>query len=223
MEWADLLERIEAEQAELRSKGITRIGGVFHWPDYVGGYIEAARRLVPEAITRAALTMPCFYLQRHALELAIKLLRDEAADVVSARASIAASERAQQSVYVKPERFDFIHRFDGLLGQLTGVLEQCELAVPEEIRALAIELHAFEGDDETRARYAKGKPKGPFAARSYPEVTEFHLEKWQAQLEQIGATIALLRDDPVGPLSLRESIRAHFRELDDALVEWDLC
>ena len=67
--------RANEQSARDLAAGHARIGGVWNQPDYQRAYVRAAQILVRESRTAGnfdELAVVCVYLQRHALELAIK-------------------------------------------------------------------------------------------------------------------------------------------------------
>ena len=163
-------------------------------PDYFDVYLLAAGQLIERAEHDNRLdemAVPCFYLQRHTLELAIKELvkrlhRLDYGDVVVKMMREGLDHRAHLPVQVRT-----IHKLTALVEDLRSLVYRRGYAFPAVLEALARDFDAVEDGDETRSRYPAGKGgknfEKKYALGSYPEEVVVPLKAWQVRLEAIEA------------------------------------
>jgi hypothetical protein len=174
-----------------RTKGSAHFGGTFEgfdFPGYAAVYVAAARAVFDAGVAGAKrefdhLARPCIYLQRHALELMIKDLRDLALAILESRDAVD-TEREY-----KPPKPTHGHDLVKLVAAATTAVAQAGWTFPDEISRLARELAALEQGDETRLRYAKGA-RGDFEnQRSFSHAVNVPVEDWQRRLEAINRSL----------------------------------
>ena len=207
--------RIAQEREDDRRAGVARAGGRFRRPPYAAAYVAAARWTLDRAADDDLLdemAMPITYLQRHSLELIIKDLLGVASDIDASRKHLDTGCHVEVAV-----------PHDHVLQELAALLLQRLKAVgydcPPEIVDLAKELSEFEDADETRTRYATGKPKGKYSKSSFPEEVVIPLRAWQERLESLHEHV-LFRDvppDPGQPHTLLEHLDREADSLFQAL------
>ncbi len=154
------------ERAADLAAGRARIGGWWSQPNYPRSYLKAASILVREARATGAfdeLAVACAYLQRHALELAIKSLLDmfytiaddcdELGRVTGKAATTTAPSKKAR------ERLTGCHDLEKLLRDLHAA-HQREVEAgatysgfPADLSALVVECSALERGAPERLRY----------------------------------------------------------------------
>jgi hypothetical protein len=144
------------------SRGIARFGG---WgrPTYSMSYALAARRLFDAAGDQLdELAIPCFYLQRHALELALKDLLSLVDSVERDAATLqeARGERVTAKPLTSDERqcLTTQHSLSKLVEMLDRVLQRASRGhVPAGWKKLVRGYESFERGSHERSRYSKVK------------------------------------------------------------------
>jgi hypothetical protein len=173
------------------ASGSVHVGGLIdlHFEGYAKAYFDAAASLLHSTCDvprrRHHLARPCIYLQRHALELLIKDVRDAADDIYQACAALT-ELRPVVRVDHKPS-----HDLVALTGAAEAAATRAGYALPPAVRELAVSLQTFEGPDETILRYAHGTR----GQRSFPKRVEAPIEDWQRRLGDIMTSVLFRRGD----------------------------
>jgi len=181
-------------KARMTTTQTTTIGGPYEWAAYRGNadaYTEAARVVLSAAMEegmRRRLARPCFFLQRHALELYVKAFRSCADDILS---------RSGLPQHRPLARKDMHHELSDLVAHTTTLLQQPAIAshgwqLPDEIIKLVPEIEAAEPAGAGSARYETARDGRP----TYPDEVGLSFESWQSRLEEIRDIVSI--DNKVG-------------------------
>ena len=136
--------------------GIARFGGAFHHVNYTSSYILAARTLYLSAKDSAKLDemcLPILFLQRHALELAIKDYVSSYSDLILLEftgnpALCTRATKAQETASTTHH----LSKLHGLAAQLGRLLDLPDL--PADLAALVSLVEDLEGAAPDASRYS---------------------------------------------------------------------
>src|SRR5580765_2639720 len=142
-------------------RGIARVGGRWHPPSLAVSYAQAARAVYAAGMSSNGLTdmaLPCFYLQRHALELALKDLLGALDKTEEDRVTIqkAQSMRVTGRPLSKTARkiLTGSHSLGVLLRLLNENLKHTGRGtVPANWYSLVTSFESIEADSPERSRY----------------------------------------------------------------------
>jgi hypothetical protein len=163
---------------------IAEIGGVWRLPEYGLAYLLAARYVIEggDADKRQnEVALSAVYLQRHALEIALK-------DLIALARYVKADERWLAALKLDlgarrptvPE-VPFKHDFTLLIGLLREALSDINYGdVPGEFISAAYRIQEVERNDETRTRYATGRDR----ESSFPDRIVIPVGQLQDDLEE---------------------------------------
>ncbi len=166
---------------------IAKVGGFWSHPDYDRSYLLAARYVI-ECASRDQrqneVALPVAYLQRHALEIALKDLILGARHISADRAWLEALKLDGKAPVPQVPKSAFGHQLRALIAELREALAEIGYGdVPAEFVTLADKVLAVEGTDPTRLRYATGVD----GKESFPKPVTIPVGETQAELEQIVA------------------------------------
>lgn len=164
-----------------------RLGGIWRTPNYALSYLFTARLALERAAETGhvdAVTLPVAYLQRHAFELALKLVIDLAYEVVTGTHRIQRIKAEGDAKEVSTHVAARTHRLCCLVAELRGVLLASGREGPiDQLNRIAEALIQVEDKDRERLRYQRiGKKNSPEV--SLPEERLFRVGEMQAKLEK---------------------------------------
>jgi hypothetical protein len=166
---------------------IAKIGGFLPQPDYGLSYLLAARYVIQSGQAdrrQNEVALPTAYLQRHAFEIALKDLRDQARRIKVDYAWLAALRLDSKAAAPNVPKLKFEHDLATLLAQVGTALAEIDYGdVPPEFAELVDRMAALERSDPTRVRYATGKD----GKTSFPSPVEIPVGETQERLEQLFA------------------------------------
>jgi hypothetical protein len=124
---------------------------------------------------------PCAYLQRHALELAVKAYWSLAGDLGELLGLPPIDYRHMKNL-------NFSRLIAGANTWMAALpVTTRQLVLPADIQVLANEIDEIENGDDTAFRYAKGKNGAP----TLPDVVTVPLGDWQTRLEAISNAMSV--------------------------------
>jgi len=164
---------------------MARVGGVWAEPNLGLSYLFAARHVLEGAERERRLNevaLPAAYLQRHALEVALKDTIGTAFAIKRDEGWLEGLKRDPKARPASPREIPFTHDLKRLLGILREALAAIGFGdVPAQIVALAERLGAVEQFEPTRFRYLTLKG----GARSFPEPVLLLVGETQDLLEAL--------------------------------------
>lgn len=226
-------ERAGKEHAADLAAGRARIGGRLRQPNYLRSYLKAARILVQQARASDALNelaVACAYLQRHALELAIKDLLDTLHTIADYTAHLDALNHETASTAPIPaderSRKTSCHDLEALRSDLDAALQRQAaghdpIQMPPDLALLVSEFARIERKRPERFRYptvprqtqqgipkAKGQRPRVVHEQSFRKAVVIPVEDLQTRLEAL--TVGLFGNEDDDPLeSLGGELSAH--------------
>lgn len=177
------------QHQEDTAQGQARFGGFWRRPQYEAAYVQAARVLIERGQASGTLdeiALPALFLQRHALELRLKVLLEMAFDIGKLKCGLEQTE--DQSELLRTS-----HWIQKLLKELTSSCAKFKLPPPppqliEFCKALAaIEMDNF------MARYPESRQAGEATYHFTKEVV-IPIAKLQAQLEAALSATGYMHD-----------------------------
>jgi hypothetical protein len=235
---ADLYRDILFAPGRSEADGAVTIGGMFGQPDLARSYLLAARMTIDIAVSGNRLpdvALPVAYLQRHALELAIKDLLTAAYEIAADDAWVTALAKDHSAERTTPEAVPTRHDLFFLLNRLRSALDAIGHGpVPPAIEQLVTRLHAKErvmtdeeaaaqsharrqrvsAHDPSRLRYERLTSGAP----SFPDSTRFDIAETQRLLEDAFAHHLLYQPDEYDNSNLTTGLVHSDRALLERLV-----
>lgn len=170
-------------------QGQARLGGFWRRPQYDAAYVQAARVLIEHGQVSGTLdeiALPALFLQRHALELRLKVLLEMAFDIGKLKCDKGPSDPEFELLRSK-------HSIQELLKQLGCSCAEFGLPVPpHQLVDFCDALAAVETDD-FMARYPQTWKKKRATYRFVDEVI-IPVAELQAQLEEALSATSYLHD-----------------------------
>lgn len=195
MEEIIVFRKSDEHSAEDAVAGVARIGGKWRTPDYLTSYGTAAALLLVEAERLSKLdelALPIFYMLRHATELALKYLRDQAREIEYYSAML--TDEALPEV-----KLEFTHHWSKLIEDSETALRRVGYQLPDDLRRLALRLEEFEDGCPERSRYREvklPKIKGKDVVASLPDEVTIPLRDLVHGLNGVLKHFAFDQDDP---------------------------
>jgi hypothetical protein len=146
-----------------RGPGIARVGGRWAEPNLGLSYLLAARHVIEAGERDRQLNevaLPAAYLQRHALEVAIKDVTDRAYVLKHGTDRLAALKTDPSATGGEIMKCRFIHALNKVLDEMRNALAAIGYKVPFEVATMVTRLGAAEADEPTRFRYLTLKKGG---------------------------------------------------------------
>lgn len=177
--------------------GIASIGGTWRTPNYELSYLLAARQLLERSIAaneEDLVAVPVAFLQRHGLELGLKVVIDAALGNKHDERRIAAIETGTAAAGGPPPTASQVHSLECLVLEAQEALRAVGHELPNEIVELSNEFHLTEGGIHTRWRYDRIVDKGQ-KKESLDEKTILNLLERQQRLERVFEQHLVYRPD----------------------------
>lgn len=160
------------------------VGGMWGQPNLGLAYLLAARHVIAEGEREQRLrevALPVAFLQRHAMELALKDLLETAYEIQRDRGWLAALQQDSDAEPGVRKTAPFKHDFKKLRKLVRGALKAIGFDLPDDIDAMTMKLGTVEMFDPSRFRYLTGAD----GEKSFPESEVLHVGQVQADLEAL--------------------------------------
>ncbi len=141
------------------------------------------------------MAVPCAYLQRHALELACKLITEWAYRIRAQNETIKTRLQTGALDVVTPRESPTGHDLKKLAEDMSAALVDIGFESPPAMLSLIDEMDLFEDGDPTRLRYPSGSRKGNYSAESFPNPVIVPVVEWQQRLDQLECEVLVLKVD----------------------------
>lgn len=169
----------------LAAPGVASLGGIWRSPNYGLSYLLAARFLVERSVRKQQedlIALPATFLQRHALELGLKVLIDEGLSIGHEQRRIRALQAGERPDECAVPTAATTHSLKVLVVHARTALGAVGRVLPDDLAQLAEEFDARENGAHTRWRYSRIVSKKE-TKDSFGAVTELRLLEMQEKLE----------------------------------------